>query len=110
MARMAGWISIGVGSLAGVVALGTSVSMLHDKSVRDAGCNASKVCSPDALGANADIAGTAGWNLGAYVVAAAGLGIGAFLVISNPADPETATAVGVSPTASGATVSLRGSF
>lgn len=110
LARMGGWVAIAVGGLAGIVAIGTSIAMLHDKSVRDAGCDANKACSSDALSANADLAGTSPWNTGAYVLAAAGLGIGAFLVITNPSEPETATRIGVSPTASGATVSLHGSF
>src|SRR5579872_3489065 len=42
--RALGWISIGIGSAAGVVALGTSYYMLQDHSNRDSNCT-NKVCS-----------------------------------------------------------------
>jgi hypothetical protein len=108
-ARMEGWIAIGFGSLASVVAIATSVQMLNDKSTRDANCNANKVCSATGLNANADIAGASGWNIASWAVTAAGLGIGAFLVLGNPSEPES-TKVGVAPMSSGSGLELRSAF
>jgi hypothetical protein len=109
MARTYGWIAVGIGSLAGIVAVYTSIEMLHDKSVRDSGCNAAKACTTDGLNANADLAGASAWNIGSWVVAAAGLGAGAFLVLSNPSE-EKKTQVGVAPNGSGASLTLRSRF
>jgi hypothetical protein len=109
-ARTYGWIAIGLGSLAGVVALYTSGEMLHDKSVRDAHCSAAKACDTDGLNANTDLAGASGWNIGSWVVAAAGLGAGAFLLLTNPGDKQKSTQVGVAPSGNGASLTLRSAF
>jgi hypothetical protein len=84
--------------------------MLHDKSVRDAGCNAQKVCTPDALSANQTLANLGGWNAGAYAVAAVGLAAGAVLVIAFPGERSKSTAVVMAPDGAGASLSLRSSF
>lgn len=110
MARMWGWISIGVGGGAALIALGTSAWMLHDKSVRDDNCDASKVCSSAGLSANNELGQMVGWNIGAYAVAAVGFGVGAFLILTHPSDKEMGTQVGVAPTGSGTGFVLRGSF
>jgi hypothetical protein len=108
--RMAGWISIGIGSSAALIALGTSIVMLHDKSVRDSDCDANKVCSPSGLTANNELGQMAGWNVGAFAVAAVGLGVGAFLILTNPSDREMGTQVGIAPTGSGTGFVLRSTF
>ncbi len=107
---MDGWIAIGMGSLAGVVAIYTSYQMLHDKSVRDSNCDSQKVCSTAGFNANEELSAVSGWNIGSWAVAAAGLGVGAFLVLSNPRDPEATTQVGVGPTGSGAGLTVRSAF
>jgi hypothetical protein len=109
-ARMDGWIAIGIGSSAALIALGTSIVMLHDKSVRDSGCDANKVCTSAGLSANNELGQMVGWNIGAFAVAAVGLGVGAFLVLSNPSDREMGTQVGIAPTGSGTGFVLRSTF
>jgi hypothetical protein len=83
-ARTFGWFGIAVGADAAVVAIATSAITLGDKSTRDAGCDAAKVCSSAGLNANQEIGGLVGWNLGAWVLAAAGLGVGTVLLLTNP--------------------------
>src|SRR5262249_3036100 len=109
-ARTYGWIAIGIGSVAGGGAIYTSIEMLNDKGVRDAQCNAAKACDADGFNANTDLAGASGWNIGSWVVAAAGLGAGAFLVLTNPSDKKRGTQVGVAPNGSGASLTLRSAF
>ena len=101
---------MGVGTSAGFVAAVTSVIMLHDKSVRDAHCDASKACSPAGLNADAGIANTSGWNIGTWALAAVGLGVGAFLLLSNQGDLQPETQIGVAPIGSGGGLSLRSGF
>ena len=108
--RMIGWISIGIGGGAALIALGTSIVMLNDKSARDNGCNADKVCSSSGLAANNELGQMSGWNIGAFAVAAVGLGVGAFLVLTNPSDKDIGTQVGIAPTGSGTGFVLRSTF
>ncbi|MGA3121754.1 MAG: hypothetical protein ABSF69_13395 [Polyangiaceae bacterium] len=110
VARVGGLFAIATGVSAGFVAAVTSVIMLHDKSVRDANCDASKACSPDGLNANAGIAKASGWNVGTWALAAVGLGLGAFLVLSNQSDRQPETQIGVAPIGSGGGLSLRSGF
>ena len=85
--------------------------MLHDKSVRDGNCNAAKVCAPAGLDANADIGVLAGWNTAAWIVAAAGLGIGGFLVLSDRAGERPRATITVNPVGSGGVgLGMRSSF
>ncbi len=84
--------------------------MLHDKSVRDGNCNAQKVCSPSGFSANGDIASLAGWNAGAWVVAALGLGIGGVLVLSDHAGSSQRAAITVNAVGSGAGLGVESSF
>jgi len=88
----------------------TSVMMLHDKSARDSNCNAEKVCSPAGLDANQDIGLLSGWNAGAWVLAAAGLGIGGYLVWKDSDDGEQRAAITISPMGSGAGLGVGSSF
>jgi hypothetical protein len=110
MTRAYGWFSIAIGTVGLGVAATTSGMMLHQKSTRDADCDAAKVCSQDGINANTQLAALSGWNAGSFVVAAAGLGIGAFLLLTSSADGDKQTAIGVAPTGSGAGLDLRGSF
>jgi hypothetical protein len=110
LARMGGWVSVSAGSLAAIVALFTSYAMLHDKSVRDSNCDATKACSSAGLSANMDLAALSGWNIGSWAVAAVGLGVGAFLVVTNPSAPDEGTRVGIAPTGSGAGLTVRSAF
>lgn len=111
LARTWGWLLAGgVGGVAGVVALGTSVVMLVDMNTRSNDCNTARVCSPSGLEANSQIASIADWNAGAWIIAAAGLGTGAYLLLTNPTDRAKGTQVGVVPNGAGANVSLRTVF
>lgn len=109
-ARTWGWVGIGLGAEAAVGAVATSVLMLHDKSVRDSNCNAEKVCAPAGIDANQDLGLLSGWNVGAWVVAAAGLGIGGYLVWKDNDDGEHRTAITVTPLGPGAGLGVRSSF
>lgn len=109
-ARMDGWMLIGVGGAAGLIAIGTSIVMLHDASVRSDNCDASKVCNSAGLSANNEISQLSGWNIGAFAVAAVGLGVGAFLVLTHPSDKEMGTQVGIAPTGTGTGFVLRSTF
>jgi hypothetical protein len=105
-----GLVSLSIGGAAGVVAVVTSIMMLHDKSVRDDGCNAQKVCTPDAYSANQKLADLGGWNAGAYAVAGVGLVAGTVLVIAFPGGRGSSTAVVVAPNAAGAGLALWSAF
>lgn len=107
--RATGWIVTGVGIGAGVLALGTSYLMLKDKSDRDSNCP-NKACNATGATANSALSDLGGWNVGAWVVAAAGLGVGTFLLFTNPADPESKTQVGLAPAPGGGGLTLRSSF
>jgi hypothetical protein len=106
--RALGWIAISIGAEAAVVAGVTSLMMLHYQGERSADCDANKACSSAGFNANAQIGALGGWNAGAYAVAAVGLGTGLFLLLTNPADGSTRSAVGVGATPGG--LMLRGSF
>lgn len=108
LARTYGWTSVSLGAMAGAVALGTSAMMLHQNSVRSSNCDAQKECTQAGLNANSQLSALSGWNTGAWLFAAAGLGIGAFLLISNPPDKgyEGSTAITIGPGGAG----LQGSF
>ncbi len=117
--RAMGWFSLSFGIASAAVAIGTSIMMVNYASQRSSDCNAEKLCSAAGLNANAQLQGLQDWNLASYIAAAAGIGIGAFLILTNPADgdkrdksekKDTQTAIGVSPTGSGASLVLRGTF
>jgi len=110
LGRTWGWTAVAFGSVAGVIALGTSYVMLHDKSTRDSDCDADKLCSQQGLNANAELAGMASWNAGAWILAAAGIGTGVYLLVTHPTDRATGTQVGIASTGSGAGVALKGGF
>jgi len=117
--RDAGWVSVGIGSIAGVVALGTGYVMLHDQSVRSSACT-NKQCTQEGLDANSQLKSIQDWNTGAWIVAAVGLGLGAFLVITNSPESDDKqdekqknkgqTSIGVMPNGSGATLGIGRSF
>jgi hypothetical protein len=106
MPRTIGWFSVGFGVASGAVAIGTSVMMLNDASTRSNDCNAAKQCSSAGLNANTQLGQLGAWNAVTYATAALGIGIGAFLLITNPANGEKQTALGVTPNG----VLLRGTF
>jgi hypothetical protein len=108
--RTIGWISLSIGAEAAIVAIVTSFMMLHDKSVRDADCNAQKLCSADGYSANATLDSLTWWNATAFGVAAVGLGAGAVLLLTNPPARDHSAAVVVTPNASGAGLAVRSAF
>jgi hypothetical protein len=104
--RTAGLVLVAVGAHAGVIAVGTSVMMLHEKGVRDDECNPDKACSQDGLQANDRLNKLGPWNAGAWILAGAALGGGIFLVLSNPRkrdarEPRTTTGLTVGPGGAG---------
>jgi hypothetical protein len=109
-ARTVGWVGVAIGADAALVAVATSFMMLHYKSARDAGCDASKVCSGDGFNANKSLDALTWWNVGAFGVAAAGLGAGAILLLTNPREREPGAAMVVAPNGSGASLAVRGAF
>lgn len=110
LGRAWGWVSVGLGGAAGLIAVGTSILMLEDSRTRNAGCNAQKMCSSSGSTANTALSDLAGWNTVSWVVTAAGLGVGAYLLITHPTDKAMGAQVGVVPNGSGADLQLRGSF
>ncbi len=108
--RTWGWALGSVGAASAVIALGTSIVMLKDNGDRNANCNAAHVCNANGITANQAINDLGGWNLAAYIVAGVGLGAGAYLLLTNPADKRRTTEVGVAPNGSGGSLLLQGSF
>lgn len=108
--RTLGWIGISVGAEAALVVIGTSAMLLHEKQVRDEGCNAQRVCSSQGLDANGTIGTLAGWNTGAWLVSVAGLTAGGILLAISWKDAQRTTAITVAPTGSGVGLGLRSSF
>jgi hypothetical protein len=80
--------------------------MLSDASTRSNDCTAAKACSAAGVNANAQLQQLGPWNAATYVASVLGIGIGAFLLITNPSNGEKQTAIGVSPNG----VLLRGTF
>ena len=109
-ARTAGWITLAIGAQAAAFALGTSGILLYANGVRSSQCSDQKVCSQEGVDANSRIKSLSGWNAGAWAVAAVGLGVGAYLLISNPPDSDKRTAIGVGPNGSGVGLNLRSIF
>lgn len=103
--RAIGWVAVAIGAEAGVAAIVTSFIMLHENDIRNDNC-ADKVCSTAGLDANARIGQLAPWNTAGWIVGAAGLGLGAFLLLTNPSDRSLRAEVGATPSG----VLLRGSF
>jgi hypothetical protein len=109
-ARTFGWLGIALGAEGAVVATATSVAILDYKSTRDSGCNADRLCSAAALSANSQIGSLVGWNAGAWVLAASGLGVGSFLLLTNPPAKEGRTSITLAPSGTMAGLGLSGSF
>ena len=99
-----------IGSAAGVLAIGTSILMLEDDSTRNSNCNSQKVCNSSGLTANGQLNDLGPWNAGFWVIGVAGLGIGAYLLITHPTDRASGVQVGVAPNGAGGSFQLRGSF
>jgi hypothetical protein len=108
--RTYGWVSVGIGAEAAVMAVGTSLMMLHDKSVRDSNCSAQKICSQTGVDAAQDIGLLGGWNAGAWIVAAAGLGVGGYLLWRDPSGSERRTAITIDPMGTGVGLGVRSRF
>jgi hypothetical protein len=110
LVRAIGWFSVAIGTEGAIVAATTSAIMLHEKSRRDSNCNAEKQCSPDGIDANNQIGSLSAWNAGAWVVGAAGLGVGTFLLVTHPANDAPRAAVTLHPGGALAGLGLSGSF
>jgi hypothetical protein len=103
-------VSVSVGAEAAVIALVTSGMMLHEKSVRDAGCDAQKACSLAGLNANASLTQLGGWNAAAWIAAVAGIGVGGYLLWSHPVGERSRVGVAVDPVGSGIGLGVRSTF
>lgn len=109
-ARAAGWVSIAVGVQALAVAGVTSGMMMYADGVREEQCDDAQRCTSRGVTANDRIADLSPWNVGAWTLAAAGLGVGTFLVVTNPTEPRQRAALSLSPARSGAGVQLGATF
>jgi hypothetical protein len=107
---MVGAVSLAIGAEAAGVAAATSIMILQYKGTRDDDCDAEKVCTAAGLNANSQIQAVQFWNAGAWVLAAAGLGVGAYLILSHPPDARRGVALGVEPNGSGVSLGLRSAF
>ena len=110
MRRVLGWVSLSIGAEAAVVALATSILIEHQKSVRDDGCNAQKVCDAAGFAAVNTIDTIVPWNTATWFIAAAGVGLGTVLLIISPSKSEQKTAITLSPGPSGPGLGLRSTF
>jgi hypothetical protein len=108
-ARVLGWVSLSLGVEAAAIAITTSFLLLHEKNVRDAECDAQKTCSQRGLDANTAIGSLVGWNTASWIVAAAGLGGGVVLLLTNRPEARQ-TGIGVSPNAAGVELRLWSTF
>ena len=122
--RQYGWVLVGVGAAAGVIAIGTSILMIHDLTLRNDHCGADKTCDSTGLDAASEYKAAVVPNAIAWGAAALGLGIGTFLVLTSPTDkdekppsdparpdaPPPRVSIGVGPNPGGAGLTLRGEF
>jgi hypothetical protein len=108
--RTAALASFAIGATAGIFAVGSSIQMLADEKTRSADCNAQKVCSPAGLQANSELGINGATNVALWAVTMSGLGVGTFLILTNPANRASTTSVGIAPNASGANLMVRGLF
>jgi len=95
--RTFGWVFLAIGVEATAVAIGTSALMIHAKGSRDDGCDATKKCDASGYDGNEQLRSLAGWNAAAWIVGAAGIGVGAWILVATSPKKETQTAVSVSP-------------
>jgi hypothetical protein len=110
LARTYGWVGVAVGAEAAVVAAVSSGMMLHDKSVRDANCNAQKVCSPTGYDANLTLEHLSAWNAASWVLAVGGLGAGTYLLLSHPVANDTHVGIVVEAIGTGSGLGIEGAF
>lgn len=109
MNRVWGWFALSVGIDAGILAIVTSGMMVHQADVRSADCS-HKVCSADGIAANGKLGSLAPWNAGAWTLTVVGVGVGAFVLLTNPSDKALGTQVVVGQTGSGSGVLVQGVF
>ncbi len=110
LGRNWGWAAVSIGASASVLAIGTSILMLEDSSSRSSNCNAQKACNSSGLTSNAQLDDLGPWNMAFWIVGVAGLGVGAYLLLTHPTDAAMGMKIGVAPTSSGTNLELRGSF
>jgi hypothetical protein len=108
--RVLGWVTLSIGAEAAVIAIATSLMIEHQKSIRDDGCDAAKVCTAKGLAATSTIDTLVPWNTASWFVAAAGLGAGTVLLLVSQPESERKTAVTLAPASSGLTLGVRSTF
>lgn len=99
-----------MGGEAAIIAITTSSMILYEKDARDAACSAQKVCSQKGVDANATLDTLLAWNATSWIVAAAGLGLGTVLLLTNPKDSARRVALTVTPSPGGGAIALTGQF
>lgn len=109
-ARAAGWVSIAVGVQALAVAGVTSGMMMYADGVRDEQCDDAQRCTSRGVTANDRLADLSPWNIGAWTLGVAGVGVGTFLVVTNPVAAKQRASLSVGPSGSGAGLHLGGTF
>jgi hypothetical protein len=107
--RTLGWVLGSVGVASSVTAAVTSVLLVKDKSTADANCPNKTCVNQKGLDAVSQGKTLTVVNAAAFAVGAAGLGLGAYLVLSNRQDGAAAT-IGPGVVASGAGLTCVGAF
>jgi hypothetical protein len=107
--RTLAWASVAIGSVAGLVAFGTSGLILYQKGVRDDNCDAQKVCTARGFAATQTIQTLVPWNTGSWIAAAVGVGAGVGLWFASR-DDRKQTAISLSPAPGGLAIGLRSTF
>ncbi len=108
--RYWGLAILSVGVEAAIVAGVTSILILHQKSIRDDGCNAQKVCDEDGKNAASTIDTIVPWNTASWIVGAVGVTAGLVLVLTSQPKAGPETMLTVSPALAGASIGIRSTF
>ena len=95
--RTLGWISLGVSAESLLVAIPTSIVLLHKKSVLDSDCNAQKQCTQAGLNVANGLPELTTVNTISWILAVVGAGAGAVLLITTKPDASSGTTVSISP-------------
>jgi hypothetical protein len=108
--RTAGYVALGAGGLGLVVGTVTGILVLTNKSTMESHCDQNFAC--DSEGLDAASAGQTFSTIStvSFVVAAAGAGLGAYLLLSDDADEGSRTGLAFTPSANGAEVTVRHEF
>jgi len=96
-----GWVVGGVGLAGLVVGSVTGAMLLGKKKTVDDNCNADKLCTQAGTDAAESGRSLAPWTTAGLIVGVAGIGVGAYLVLTSDSGNGTQTAISASPVAGG---------